>query len=132
MADKNKDLRLDFDEVMKLLKTLNADMNKAYVREMFNVSTKQSLLAYLNRRLKVNFCDPMMSICQCPLSVNNLLKTTSPKPLGGLSPNFTGMILGWSYFEFVQTISIPCRILVAMATKRNNLKNYCQILLVRF
>ena len=45
MADKNKDLRLDFDEVMKLLKTLNADMNKAYVREMFNVSTRQSLFS---------------------------------------------------------------------------------------
>ena len=45
VADKNKDLRLDFDEVMKLLKTLNADMNKAYVREMFNVSTRQSFFS---------------------------------------------------------------------------------------
>ena len=37
-ADRNKDMRLDFEEVMKLLKTLNADMDRMYVKEMFNVS----------------------------------------------------------------------------------------------
>ena len=52
----------------------------------------------------------------CP-SVNNLLQTTSPKPLGGISPTFTGMILGWSLFKFVQKITFLCRILVAMAKK---------------
>lgn len=38
VADKNKDHRLDFEEVMKLLKTLNADMDKTYVKEMFNAA----------------------------------------------------------------------------------------------
>jgi len=37
-ADKNADNGLDFEEVMKLLKSLNADMDRTYVKEMFNVS----------------------------------------------------------------------------------------------
>ena len=37
MADKNGDGSLDFDEVLKLLKTLNADVKKKYAREMFDV-----------------------------------------------------------------------------------------------
>ena len=38
MADKNGDGHLDFDEVCKLLKALNADIKKKYAREMFDVS----------------------------------------------------------------------------------------------
>ncbi|XP_053383997.1 1-phosphatidylinositol 4,5-bisphosphate phosphodiesterase eta-2-like isoform X2 [Mercenaria mercenaria] len=37
-ADKNSDNRLDFEEVMTLLKGLNADMDRGYVREMFNAA----------------------------------------------------------------------------------------------
>ncbi|XP_076116421.1 1-phosphatidylinositol 4,5-bisphosphate phosphodiesterase delta-1-like isoform X3 [Mytilus galloprovincialis] len=36
MADKNNDERLDFEEVLKLLKQLNADMDKKYVHELFD------------------------------------------------------------------------------------------------
>ena len=50
------------------------------------------------------------------------LLTTFPKPLGRISPNFIGMIHGWSPFKVVKK-SIPGRILVAMATKRKNFKN---------
>ena len=38
MADKNKDGALDFEEILKLLNTLNADIGKKYAREMFDVS----------------------------------------------------------------------------------------------
>ena len=66
------------------------------------------LLAHLSHMLKVSFCDPMMSVrlmSICLMSVNNLLETTSPpKPLDGLSPNFTEMILGWFPFKVVQKI----------------------------
>ena len=43
MADKNNDGSLDFEEILKLLKQLNADMDKKYVQELFNVccSTKK-------------------------------------------------------------------------------------------
>ena len=44
MADKNGDGSLDFDEVLKLLKTLNADVKKKYAREMFDVSTLYTLV----------------------------------------------------------------------------------------
>lgn len=37
MADKNNDGSLDFEEILKLLKQLNADMDKKYVQELFNV-----------------------------------------------------------------------------------------------
>ncbi|XP_052801173.1 1-phosphatidylinositol 4,5-bisphosphate phosphodiesterase delta-4-like isoform X2 [Mya arenaria] len=37
-ADKNADNGLDLEEVMKLLKSLNADMDRTYVREMFNAA----------------------------------------------------------------------------------------------
>ena len=37
MADKNNDGSLDFEEVMKLLKQLNADMDKKYVKDLFDV-----------------------------------------------------------------------------------------------
>jgi len=37
-ADKNSDGELDFEEVMKLLKGLNSDMDRRYVKELFNVS----------------------------------------------------------------------------------------------
>ncbi|XP_078332156.1 1-phosphatidylinositol 4,5-bisphosphate phosphodiesterase delta-1-like [Crassostrea virginica] len=36
MADKNNDGSLDFEEILKLLKQLNADMDKKYVQELFN------------------------------------------------------------------------------------------------
>lgn len=36
MADKNNDRSLDFEEILKLLKQLNADMDKKYVLELFN------------------------------------------------------------------------------------------------
>ncbi|GFO41610.1 1-phosphatidylinositol 4,5-bisphosphate phosphodiesterase delta-4 [Plakobranchus ocellatus] len=38
MADKNGDGTLDFDEVLKLLKVLNADVKKKYAREMFDAA----------------------------------------------------------------------------------------------
>ena len=38
MADKNGDNALDMDEIMKLLKTLNADIKRKYVQELFEVS----------------------------------------------------------------------------------------------
>lgn len=40
MADKNNDERLDFDEICKLLKQLNADMDKKYIKQLFDVSKK--------------------------------------------------------------------------------------------
>ena len=40
MADKNKDGSLDFDEILKLLNTLNCDVTKKYAKEMFDVSVK--------------------------------------------------------------------------------------------
>ena len=43
----------------------------------------------------------------CP-SVHNLITTFPPKPLIGFSPNFTGMILGWSSFEVVQMVLVHC------------------------
>lgn len=39
LADKNGDNALDMDEIMKLLKTLNADIKRKYVQEMFEVSS---------------------------------------------------------------------------------------------
>ncbi|XP_046367944.1 1-phosphatidylinositol 4,5-bisphosphate phosphodiesterase eta-2-like isoform X2 [Haliotis rufescens] len=58
MADRNGDGALDFDEVMKLLKQLNADLKKDYVKQMFdkadtNKSTKSK--AVLDRNEFVNF-----------------------------------------------------------------------------
>lgn len=43
MADKNNDRSLDFEEILKLLKQLNADMDKKYVLELFNVRIKKNL-----------------------------------------------------------------------------------------
>lgn len=37
MADKNNDGALDFEEVCKLLKQLNADLDKKYVQDLFSV-----------------------------------------------------------------------------------------------
>jgi len=37
MADTNMDERLDFEEIVKLLETLNADMDRGYVHELFKV-----------------------------------------------------------------------------------------------
>lgn len=44
MADKNNDRSLDFEEILKLLKQLNADMDKKYVLDLFNVSVKKNPL----------------------------------------------------------------------------------------
>ena len=60
-----------------------------------------SLLAHLNRRLKVSFCDHPLSVCPF---VHNLSTTSPPKPLIGFLPNFTGMILAWSSFKIVQMV----------------------------
>jgi Ca2+-binding EF-hand superfamily protein len=38
MADKNNDEKLDFEEVTKLLKQLNADMDKKHIQNLFDVS----------------------------------------------------------------------------------------------
>ncbi|XP_005089434.1 1-phosphatidylinositol 4,5-bisphosphate phosphodiesterase eta-1 [Aplysia californica] len=38
MADKNGDGHLDFEEVLKLLKTLNTDIKKKYAKEMFDAA----------------------------------------------------------------------------------------------
>ena len=38
MADKNNDEKLDFEEVTKLLKQLNADMDKKHIKTLFDVS----------------------------------------------------------------------------------------------
>lgn len=46
MADKNNDRSLDFEEILKLLKQLNADMDKKYVLELFNVRIKKKLETY--------------------------------------------------------------------------------------
>ncbi|XP_052232765.1 1-phosphatidylinositol 4,5-bisphosphate phosphodiesterase delta-1-like isoform X2 [Dreissena polymorpha] len=42
-ADKNSDNSLDFEEVMKLLKSLNADMDSSYVKEMFNAADTRKI-----------------------------------------------------------------------------------------
>ena len=57
---------------------------------MRNIS--KVLLAHLSHRHKVSFCDQRMSVLQ--FSVNNNFETTFLKPLDGISPNFTRMILG--------------------------------------
>ena len=54
---------------------------------------------------------------------NILLYTTSPKPLGGLSSNFTGMILKWSPFKGVQRIPFHAEFLLPWQPKEKNLKN---------
>lgn len=41
MVDKNNDRSLDFEEIFKLLKQLNVDMDKKYVLEFFNVRIKK-------------------------------------------------------------------------------------------
>ena len=46
-----------------------------------------------------NYCHHLASVVCCLLSVICKLFTfqaSSPKPLGGLEPNFAGMFLGWS------------------------------------
>ena len=43
----------------------------------------------------------VLCILGCPSSVINFLQTTS-KPQGGISPNFTGMILGWFPFKVMK------------------------------
>ena len=43
-------------------------------------------------------------VCIC----KQFLQTTSPKPLIGLWPNFTGMILGWSSFKVAQMVPVHC------------------------
>lgn len=43
MVDKNNDRSLDFEEIFKLLKQLNVDMDKKYVLEFFNVRIKKNL-----------------------------------------------------------------------------------------
>lgn len=45
MADKNNDGSLDFEEILKLLKQLNADMDKKYVQELFNVCCSKKKLS---------------------------------------------------------------------------------------
>lgn len=59
MADKNGDGSLDFDEVMKLLKTLNADIKKKYAKEMFDAADTnrngKANIAVLDREEFVNF-----------------------------------------------------------------------------
>lgn len=49
MADKNNDRSLDFEEILKLLKQLNADMDKKYVLELFNVRIKKNLKHTLSK-----------------------------------------------------------------------------------
>lgn len=54
MADKNGDNALDFDEIMKLLKILNANIKKKYVQIMFEVTDELiKLSTYLNTSLSI-------------------------------------------------------------------------------
>lgn len=51
MADKNNDRSLDFEEILKLLKQLNADMDKKYVLDLFNVRVKKNTGNILYQKL---------------------------------------------------------------------------------
>ena len=44
------------------------------------------------------------SVCLCSQS----LTTSPPKPLIGIRPNFTGIILGWCSFKVVQMVPVHC------------------------
>jgi len=60
MADKNKDGSLDFEEILKLLNTLNANIGKKYAREMFdaadtNKNVEKGGRSVLDRDEFVNF-----------------------------------------------------------------------------
>ena len=50
---------------------------------------------------------PSSSSSVCP-SVHNLQTTSPPKPLIGIWPNFTGLILGWFSFKVVQMVPVHC------------------------
>ena len=55
-----------------------------------NITTLSVIfLAHRRPRLKVSYCDHWMSVVQRQSSVNNLLLTSSTKPLVGMSPYFT-------------------------------------------
>ncbi|XP_060086322.1 1-phosphatidylinositol 4,5-bisphosphate phosphodiesterase eta-2-like [Ylistrum balloti] len=55
MADKNNDGSLDFDEVMKLLKQLNADMDKKYVKALFDKADTEKSVKGKSRLDKSEF-----------------------------------------------------------------------------
>ena len=73
----------------------------------YSPPTPHFFLAHLSLRLKVSYFDHPPSVV-VRLSVHNLYTTSPPKPLIGFSPNFTGMILGWSSFKVVQMVPIHC------------------------
>ena len=62
---------------------------------------------------------------RCPSSVvsQQFALTTSPKPLGGLSANFTGMILRWSPFKVVQRTPFQVELLLPWQPKGKTWKN---------
>ena len=52
-----------------------------------------------NGKLPIGTSESPVSMSVCRPSVNHSLKITSPKPLGGISPNFTGINLCGSLFK---------------------------------
>ena len=60
-------------------------------------------LAHLSQKHMMSFCDRLMYVI-CALSVSQqfVKKSSSSEPPGKLTPNFTGMILGWPPFKIVQ------------------------------
>ena len=71
-------------------------------------------LAHLSRSDKMRFCDHILSVVRASLNqrmppvCKQFLQTTSSKPLIRFWPNFTGMILGWSFFKVVQMVPVHC------------------------
>ena len=81
-------------------------------------------LVHLSHRLNVSFCEHRMSSSVC----QRFLQTTFlPKPLGGILPNFTGMILRWSPFKVVKKFPFHADYWLPWQPKgktRNLVKNY--------
>ena len=76
----------------------------------------------------MNYCDhPPSTFVVVSLSVHNLYLLL--KPLIGIWPNFTGMILGWSSFNFVQMVPVHCisrshKLKIEFSTKNLLVRNH--------
>ena len=64
--------------------------------------------AHLSHRLAVNYCDHRMISVSHSSVHQHLIQRTSPKPMGGLSPNLTGMTIGWFPFQKFLFLSEFC------------------------
>lgn len=128
-ADRNKDLRLDFDEVMKLLKTLNADMDRSYVKEMFNTADTRKTKGEKPTLDSEEFVKFYNLLTERPEIEELFLKYA--KTTGHLTPSDLHMFLLHDQQE-VNTTEENCRELIAVYEPQPQMRNMDRMSLIGF